>query len=419
MLQALFDERAKVHEQQKGINDLCLSEKRDFTAEEQEKDAQLEADYLRLSDAIKKVERDQKREAEEVRLAAAKAPAPDSEPDDPEPGPGPGDDEDDAAEQRKKKIEEQRKKTYEREFVKYVRTGEASPELRASTDPQTVGTNADGGYTVADEWMKRLQIALEEENVMRQLAEVITTKSGTLNIPINSAHGAAAWYTEGQTIVVAKETFDNVQLTPIKGARIVTISEELLNDSLFNMSQFLINELSRSLGNLQETGFVAGSGSGEPSGIAHASVGAATGVTAASATAFTIDELMELYHSVATPYRKNGAWLLNDTSALIMRKLKDGNGRYLWQDSVQLGQPDRFLGKQVVTAEDMPAATTTNNAVLFGDFKRAYIIADRVGIRMKRLGELYQVNDLIGFKATARTDGKIREAAAVRALTMA
>lgn len=409
LIQEMYDARGVVVKQQSDLNDLTIKEGREFTSEEQEQYGKMDVEYQRLTGAIERSKKATAREDEEKRLALANTPAP----------PDTNQDDDDDPEKRDASAKAKRSKAYCKAFEKYVRSGAKTPELRASTDPQTVGTDADGGFTVPDEWMKELIVELREENVMRQLARTITTSSGTLHWPANSAHGSAAWYSENSSIAVSKETFSEVTLTPYKGARIITISEELLEDSMFDMEAFLREQLVESIGELQETGFVAGDGSSKPSGVAEATVGAATGVTAASATVFTIDELMELYHSIGTKYRKKGVWLMNDTSALIMRKLKDGNGRYLWEDSVQVGQPDRFLGKQVVTAEDMPAATTTNNAVLFGDFKRAYTINDRVGIRIKRLNELYQVNDLIGFKATARTDGKIVESAAVRALTMA
>ena len=120
------------------------------------------------------------------------------------------------------------------------------------------------------------------------------------------------------------------------------------------------------------------------------------GVTAASATALTFEELMDLFYSLKTPYRRRATFLINDATAKYIRKLKDGSGQYIWQPSVTAGQPDMILNTKVQTSAFMPTIQASAKTVLFGDFSQ-YWIADRQGRSFKRLNELYALNDQVGF----------------------
>ena len=109
---------------------------------------------------------------------------------------------------------------------------------------------------------------------------------------------------------------------------------------MFNLESYIAREFARRIGAAEETAFITGNGSGKPAGILHTTGGAQVGVTAASATAISMDEVMDLFYSLKTPYRRNAVFLMNDATVKVLRKLKDGSGQYLWQPSVQAGQPD-------------------------------------------------------------------------------
>lgn len=130
------------------------------------------------------------------------------------------------------------------------------------------------------------------------------------------------------------------------------------------------------------------------------------GVTAASATAITADELISLVYALNSPYRRNAKFLLNDATVSAIRKLKDQNGAYLWQPSIQAGQPDRLLGYELYTSPYVPAVAAGALTVAFGDFMN-YWIGDRAGRTVQRLNELYATNGQIGYVATERVDGKV------------
>ena len=134
----------------------------------------------------------------------------------------------------------------------------------------------------------------------------------------------------------------------------IKVSEELLNDSVFDLESYIAKEFARRIGAKEEEAFFSGDGSGKPLGILAATGGAQTGVTAASSTAVTADELMDLFYSLKSPYRKKAVWVLNDSTIKAVRKLKDSTGQYLWQPSLAAGTPDTLLGRPVKTSAYMP-----------------------------------------------------------------
>jgi len=130
--------------------------------------------------------------------------------------------------------------------------------------------------------------------------------------------------------------------------------------------------------------------------------------------------LIDLYHSVPRQYRNvpSSVWLMNDATAKIIRKLKDGDSQYIWQPGLQAGQPDAILGRTVVVSSAMPAPTTGNKSIVFGDMS-GYYVADRSGMSMQRLNELYAANGQVGFRAYRRMDGKVVDATGMKHLIQA
>jgi HK97 family phage major capsid protein len=160
-----------------------------------------------------------------------------------------------------------------------------------------------------------------------------------------------------------------------------------------------------------------GDGTGKPTGIFNATGGASLGITAASATAITIDEVMDLFYSLKSPYRKNGIFTMNDTTVKAIRKLKDGNGQYIWQPSITAGEPDTILNRPVKTSAYAPVLGSAAKTIAFGDFSY-YWVADRQGRSFQRLNELYAATGQVGFKATQRVDGKLILPEAIKVLQM-
>lgn len=300
---------------------------------------------------------------------------------------------------------------YKKALLQAMRTNfrQISNVLQEGIDPQ-------GGYLVPDEYDKRLIDILTEENVMRTLGTNITT-SGEHKINIAATKPAAAWIEEGGTLTFGDATFDQIILDAHKLHVAIKVTEELLYDNAFNLENYILTQFGKALSNAEEDAFINGTGVGQPLGILAETGGAQVGVTTASSTKVTADEIINLVYSLKRPYRKNAAFLANDVCVAELRKLKDNNGQYLWQPSLQAGEPDRVLGYKVYTSPYFPVPTAGGTAVAFGDFSY-YNIGDRGTRSFAELKELFAGNGMIGFVAKERVDGKLVLPEAVKLLQM-
>lgn len=278
-----------------------------------------------------------------------------------------------------------------------------------------VGTDTEGGYLVPDEFEKKLISALEEENIFRPLATKIQTSSGDRKIPVITQKGEAVWMEEEEAYTLSDDAFGQIALSAYKVGTAIKISEELLNDSVFDLPSYIAKEFARRIGTKEEA-FLIGDGIGKPTGIFAATGGAMNGATTAGA-AINFDDVMELYFSLKSPYRKKAVWVMNEQTLKALRKVKDSTGNYIWQPSVQVGIPDTILNRPYVTSVYAPTPDAGNKAIAFGDFSY-YWIADRQGRSLKRLNELFAMNGQVGFLASQRVDGKLILPEAVKTLTV-
>ncbi len=263
------------------------------------------------------------------------------------------------------------------------------------------GVQADGGYLVPEEFERQIVTGLDEANVVRSLAKVITTNAER-KIPVAATHSTAAWTAENGAYTESDPTFAQKTIDAFKLTDLVKVSIELLQDSAFDLEGYIASEFARAFGIAEEEAFCVGTGSGQPTGIFTAN-GGQVGVDNANLSA---DELISLVYALKSPYRRNAKFLMNDATVSMIRKLKDKNDAYLWQPSLQAGEPDKLLGYDLYTSPYVPVAASGALTVAFGDFKN-YWIADRSGRTVQRLNELYSTNGQVGFVATERVDGKV------------
>ncbi len=280
-----------------------------------------------------------------------------------------------------------------------------------------VGTDSEGGFLVPDEYERTLIQALEEENKLRTLCKVIRTSSGDRKIPLVASHGTASWVDEEGAIPESDDAFGMISLGAHKVASIIKVSDELLQDSVFDVEGYIAAEFARRVGDAEEAAFINGDGAGKPIGMLHATFGAGIGVTAAGAAAITAEELIDLVYSLKAPYRKRAKFLFNDQTIKALRKLKDDNGQFLWQPGLQAGQPNTLLGYNYETSAHMPLIGAGAKPILFGDFS-SYWIADRDGRSIQRLNELYAATGQIGFRVTQRLDGRLVQQDGMKCLAM-
>lgn len=300
---------------------------------------------------------------------------------------------------------------YRKNFWNAMRSKVPMPNV---TNALQIGTDSEGGYLVPDEFEHTLVEALEEENCFRSLATVIQTSSGDRKIPVVASKGEAAWIDEEGAYPESDDSFGQVSIGAFKVATMIKVSDELLNDNVFNLEAYISKEFGRRIGTKEEEAFFIGDGKGKPTGILNATGGASDGVTTATAN-ITFDDVMDLFYSLKAPYRKKAVWVLNDTTVKALRKLKDNNGNYIWQPSVQAGVPDMILNRPYHTSSYVPEVAAGSKVMAFGDFSY-YWIADRQGRSFKRLNELFAATGQVGFLASQRVDGKLILSEAVKTM---
>ena len=270
------------------------------------------------------------------------------------------------------------------------------------------GVDADGGYLVPEEYDKRIIDILSEENIMRKLGTTITT-SGQHKINIAATKPAAAWIEEGGALQFSDATFSQILLDAHKLHVAIKITEELLYDNAFNLESYIVTEFGKAIANAEEDAFLNGDGTGKPLGLFAKTGG---GTKAASTDAPTADDFIALIYALKRPYRKNASFIINDKNIALLRQLKDNNGVYMWQPSVQVGEPDTFLGYKLYTSQFAPT-----NAIAFGDY-RYYNIGDRGTRSWQELRELFAGNGMIAYVAKERVDGKLILPEAVQILSI-
>ena len=308
-----------------------------------------------------------------------------------------------------------------------IKTGRASDEYKQAmltalrTNFKNVsnvlqeGNDAAGGYLVPVEYDKRLVDVLTEENIMRSLATTITT-SGEHKINIAATKPAASWIEEGAAISFGDATFDQIMLDAYKLHVAIKVTEELLYDNAFHLENYIIDQFGKALANAEEDAFLNGDGTGKPLGIFAANGGAQKNVVTAKAS-IESDDIINLVYALKRPYRKNAKFILNDQTIASIRKLKDGNGQYMWQPALISGEPDRLLGYEVLTSPFAPVAEAGKPFIAFGDFKY-YNIGDRGTRSFQELKELFAGNGMVGYVAKERVDGKLILPEAVQLLTL-
>lgn len=275
--------------------------------------------------------------------------------------------------------------------------------------------DADGGYLVPEEFENQIVRGIDETNIIRSIAKIITTAHDR-KIPVAVGHSVATWTEENAAFTESNPSFGQKQIDAFKLTDLIRVSTELLQDSAFNVEDYIIREFSYAFGVAEEQAFCVGTGTNQPTGI-FTENGGEVGFTTSSATVITIDDVISLIYSLKAPYRKNAVFLMNDATVGLIRKLKDGNGAYLWQPSVQAGQPDKILGFDVYTTPFAPAIAGGALPIAFGDFQN-YWIGDRGGKTVQRLNELYATNGQVGYVATERVDGKVILPEAIKLLKM-
>jgi HK97 family phage major capsid protein len=277
-------------------------------------------------------------------------------------------------------------------------------------------TGAAGNFLVPTDFYDQVIRSLRFMGSVANLATEVTTSGGdSIQVPANTAHGSASWLSENSAYVPSDETFAQITLGANKATAKIIVSEELLQDSAFALDSFLSQEFGERIGVLENTAYIKGSGTGQPQGLLSSPTASnITTVTAAvgNAAAFTYAGLVTAVFSLPYQYRQGASFIVSDQAARNLYLMVDGQQRPLWSVNVSASGPDTFLGYPIYTDPDVPAPAAGNISVLFGNWKRAYMIRRVAGFSMQRQNELHSDNGQVGFRGYERVDGKVVLAAA-------
>jgi HK97 family phage major capsid protein len=387
----LKEKRASLVAEMRDILNIASKENRELSNEESAKYDRIEADEVRLSNDIDRVEKLEKREAE---LAGALG---------------------QIAERHGKKVDEveEMKIKYNSAYRNYLIKGKEglSNEERdiLNTRAQAKGTPNKGGYLVPETLQVELDIALKAFGGVRALARVMNTASGEkVNLPtLNNSSTKATIIAENTQSTASDLTFGNVEIDAFTyRTSIIPVSYELLQDSVFNVAQIIRDAVAEQIARGTNEHFTVGNGSSQPHGV----VTAATAATpTAGAAAITFDNMIDLEHSVDPLYRRNGAFMFNDSTLKALKKLKDQDQQYIWQPAVASNSPSTILGYRYEVNQDMASIGASARSVLFGDFSK-FIVRDVQGTTILRMGERYADFLQVAFLGFSRHDSALVDA---------
>ncbi|WP_242217256.1 phage major capsid protein [Shinella zoogloeoides] len=272
----------------------------------------------------------------------------------------------------------------QRAFVNYLRRGEhglSAEEVRA----MTVATDSAGGFLVPENFVAELLKGIVQFSPIRQYARVMTIAGADVTMPKRTGTMTAAWVGETADRTGTQATYDQVKLTPFEAACYIDISNQLLEDAAFDLASEVAFDGAEEFGRLEGAAFVAGDGTGKPKGIL-ADTSIATIATGNASTLGTApaDKLIDAFYALPAPYRASATWGMNSNTLAAVRKLKDGQGNFLWQPGLAAGQPETILGRPVAELPDMPDVAANALPIVFGDFAQGYRIVDRVSLALLR-----------------------------------
>jgi len=407
-LRLWVEERAKLVTDQRALLDKVEAESRDLNADETTTYENMETRYDDLDKIITREESQIEKERAQLESCAnAELPGAENEP----------------PKREAENTPEKRNIEHTEAFGRFLRCGAPSSELRALQ----ADSDEAGGYTVApQQFVAELIKAVDNATVVGSLARVFSMdKAASMGFPSLDADPEDA--TPGGEISTADEDtqmdFGNRELIPHGSNKLIKVSEKLLRNSSLDISGIVAERLGYKFAVTKEKWYMTGNGAQQPLGLFTANdQGIGTGQdvsTGNTITAITWDGLMEAFYNLKPQYQAAATWLFNRTAIKNIRKLKDGEGNYIWENSTVVGTPSGILGAPALQSEYVPNTFTTGLYVgIVGDFKQ-YWIAETVNIGIKVLQELYAANFQIGYRGYQEVDAMPVLAEAFTRVTLA
>lgn len=312
-------------------------------------------------------------------------------------------------------------------FDAWVRGGGASELRRLEAKALSIGSDVDGGYLVPDELERNVTLRLAEISPIRAIAGNRTVSGSSFSKPFSATGPAVGWVSESavrpQTSAqqLRQLSFPTMELYAMPAA-----TQSLLDDAAVDVESWIAEEVQQAFAEQESAAFVVGDGIGRPKGfMAYDRVAAddwvwgrlgyvATGVAGALPATAPSDRLVDLVYSLKAGYRQNASWVMNRRTQAEIRKLKDAQGHYLWQPPALAGGRATLMNFPLVEAEEMPPIAVDSCPIAFGDFRRGYLVVDRLGVRVLR--DPYSAKPYVLFYTTKRVGGGIQDFDAIKLL---
>ncbi|MBB1490655.1 phage major capsid protein [Paracoccus sp. MC1854] len=318
---------------------------------------------------------------------------------------------------------------HQKAFAAYLRRGDDTGLRSLALEEKAMASGTDGGYLAVPIISEAVQEVLRTTGSLRSLATVVQVEASAYEVLMDKTDIGAGWASE----VTATAETDTPQVEKIsialhELAAMPKATQRLLDDASFDLESWLAERIAEKFARAEAAAFITGNGSDKPRGILsvpsapnaaanETQVGfVATGAAGDFAAAAPANALIDMVYALGAGYRANAAFLMNSRLAGMVRRMRDGDGRYLWSDGLSAGEPARLLGYPVLISEDMPNPSPGSKSVAFGDFRKAYTIAERPDLRILR--DPYSAKPHVLFYATKRVGGAVVDPRAYKLLHM-
>ena len=301
-------------------------------------------------------------------------------------------------------------------FETFLRKGR---EALSADEVKTLRMSDDtaGGYLAEEEFVAEVDKNIVQYSPVREAARVGQTASGSVIIPKRTGRPTATWVGETETRTETESTYGQAEIPIDEMACYVDVSNKLLEDAAVDVGAEVAFDIAEEFGRAEGQAFVSGNGVKKPLGfMSDTNLSYTPG---GHATLIQADGLIDLFYALAPFYRQRGVWMLNGSSLAAIRKLKDGQGRYLWEPSLVVGQPETILGRPAIEAVDMPDIAGNAYPVAFGDFSTGFRIYDRISLSLIRDPYTQATGGLTRFHARRRVGARVVRAEAIRKLKIA
>ncbi|SDL01200.1 phage major capsid protein [Paracoccus chinensis] len=318
---------------------------------------------------------------------------------------------------------------HQKAFAAYLRRGDDTALRSLALEEKAMASGTDGGYLAAPTISETVQAVLRVTGSIRSLATVVQVESSSYEVLMDKSDIGAGWASEvASTAETDTPQVEKISVALHELAAMPKATQRLLDDASFDLESWLAERIAEKFARAEAAAFINGSGLDKPRGILNvpmapnatateAQVGfVPTGVAGDFAASAPANALIDMVYALGAGYRANATWIMNSRLAGMVRRMRDGDGRYLWSDGLAAGEPARLLGYPVLISEDMPNPAAGAKTIAFGDFRQAYNIAERPDLRILR--DPYSAKPHVLFYATKRVGGMVVDPRAFKLLHM-